>query len=69
MSLLNLLVTVLNRGGAKEKEPWEKGNSWLINTGIKDIVFNVTQVQYRDSYTSENISAGITDISFVVTKV
>lgn len=69
MSLLNLLVTVLNRGGTKEKQPWQKGNSWLINIGIKDIVFNVTQVQYRNTYTSENISAGITDINFVVTKV
>ena len=59
--LLQLLVTILNRSGESEKNPWD--------TGIKDIVFNVIQVQSRKSYTSENISAGITDINFVVTKV
>ena len=69
MFSFNLLMMVLNRSGEPEKQPWEKDNSWLINTGIKDIMFNVTQVQYKNTYTSENILAGITDISFVVTKV
>ena len=65
--LLHLLVTLLNRSGGprSEKEPWEKDNSWLINTKIKPEI-SVKQVVYKDMDTSENISAGITDISIVV---
>lgn len=65
----NLLFLVLSRGGEAEKQPWEKGNSHLINVGIGDINFVVTKVNYTNTFGTENISAGITDITFVVTKV
>ena len=68
MDLIKLLLSVLNNGGEKEKEPWEKGNSWLIRTSILPD-FKVTQVLYKPMYTNENLNAGISDISFVVTKV
>lgn len=65
----NLLMMVLNRSGEPEKQPWEKDNSWLINAGIKDIIFKVTKTKYNDVFTSENISTGIVDISFVPSQV
>ena len=64
----NLLMMVLNRSGEPEKQPWEKDNSWLINAGIKDIVFGVQQVYYKSMYGAENLLVSISDISFVVTK-
>lgn len=69
MSLLNLLVTVLNRGGTKEKEPWERDNGWLISSSVKDIFFNVTPLQYVNTQNSDNILIGINDITFGVTPV
>ena len=68
MNLINLLLSVLNHGGEKEKEPWEKDNSWLIRTSILP-EFRVTQVFYKSMYTDENLNSGISDVSFVVTKV
>ena len=68
MDLINLLLSVLNRSGEKEKEPWEKDNSWLIRTSILP-EFRVTQVFYKSMYANENLNAGISDVSFVVTKV
>ena len=68
MDLINLLLSVLNYGGEKEKEPWEKDNSWLIRTSILP-EFRVTQVFYKSMYANENLNAGISDVSFVVTKV
>lgn len=68
---LRLLLTVLNRPGKsqEEKQPWDKGNSWLIPASISDILFDVKQVYYTNGYNGgENLSAGITDISFVVTQ-
>ena len=68
--LLKLLVTVLNRSGETEtkKKPWEKDNSWLIKAQIQPEI-KVSQVYYKNMYTSENISTSIADISIVVTKV
>lgn len=68
--LLRLLVTILNRNGENqnEKKPWEKDNSWLLQTKIKPEI-NVTKVYYKDMYNSENISAGISNITLLVTKV
>lgn len=63
----NLLFLVLNRAGEQEKQPWQKGNSWIINTGV-NISFIVSKVYYRNAYAIENINVGITDISFTVTK-
>lgn len=71
MDLLRLLVTTLNRNVEPVPPvtpPWEKDNSWLINTSIIP-EFKVSQVYYTDMYESENLTAGITDISFEVTKV
>ena len=68
MDLINLLLSVLNRSGEKEKEPWEKDNSWLIRTSILP-EFRVSQVFYKSRYSDENLNAGISDVSFVVTKV
>ena len=70
MFLLNLLVTLLNRNGevTSEKKPWEKDNSWLVKTSILPEM-KVSQVYYKDRYEAENLTTGITDISFVVTKV
>lgn len=71
MDLLRLLVTTLNRNVepvTPVTPPWEKDNSWLINTTIIP-EFKVIQVYYTDMYESENLTAGITDISFEVTKV
>lgn len=68
--LLRLLVTILNRNGEIEsgKKPWEKDNSWRISPKILP-EFKVSKAYYRDMYSSENITAGITNVSFVVTKV
>ena len=66
MDLLRLLVTTLNRN--REIEPWEKDNSWLINATIVP-EFKVSQVYYTDMHGVENLTTGITDISFEVTKV
>ena len=68
--LLRLLVTILNRNGENqnEKKPWDKDNSWLINTKIKPEI-TVTPVIYRNMYTLEKISTGITDISITVIKI
>ena len=66
----NLLMMMLSRGGEPEKQPWEKDNSWLITTGIKDIVFTVTPLSYKSGYsTNENISTSISDIVFGVQQV
>lgn len=69
MSLLNLLVTVLNRGGTKEKQPWEKDNSWLIRVGILP-EFKVTPLSYKNGYDGEeNITTNISDLVFNVKQV
>ena len=65
----NLLMMVLNRSGEPEKQPWEKDNSWLINAGIKDIMFKVTPLSYKSGYDTENISTSISDIVFGVQQV
>lgn len=62
-------MMILNRSGEPEKQPWQKGNSWLIQTGIKDIIFNVTQLTHRSMYEAENITTGISDIVFDVKQV
>lgn len=62
-------MMILNRSGEPEKQPWQKGNSWLIQTGIKDIIFNVTQIAYQNTQNSENISVGVSDITFDVKQV
>ena len=64
--LLRLLITVL---GKREKQPWERGNSELVSVGIRDVVFAPQRVYYRNSFAEEALSAGITDITFAVTKV
>ena len=69
LPILRLLTTVLSRGGEPEKQPWEKGNSFLISASIADLVFNVTPINYRTGHNIENLVASITDLSFVVTKV
>ena len=38
-------------------------------TSITDATFNIIDVDYVDAFNKENITAGIADISFVVTKV
>lgn len=71
MSLLRLML-ILGKSSkpvTPEKKPWEKGNSWLIPAAIADIVFTVSRVYYTNSYAEESLTAGITDITFVVTKV
>ena len=74
MDLLRLLVTTLNRNREivpptpPEPPPWEKDNSWLINATIVP-EFTVKQVYYTDMHGPENLTTGVTDISFVVTKV
>ena len=71
MDLLRLLVTTLNRNREIEPptpKPWEKDNSWLINATIVP-EFKVAQVYYTDMHGIENLTTGITDISFEVTKV
>lgn len=68
MFLLNLLVSVLNRGGEQEKQPWQKGNSELISVGILP-EFTVTQIAYRAMYEVENISTAISDLFFNVQQV
>lgn len=68
--LLKLLVTVLNRREEIEtkKKPWEKDNSWLINTNLVPSII-VTQVHYKNTKSEEIISTGISDITIVVTKI
>ena len=66
--LLQLLVTILNRSREPEKKPWEKDNSWLINANLVPTIV-VTPINYRNMYTQEHISSGVSDITLVVTKI
>lgn len=65
--LLRFLTTIL--GSKQEKQPWERGNSELVSVGIRDIVFTPQRVYHSNGFAEESLSAGITDITFVVTKV
>lgn len=63
--LIRQLITLFS---GREKQPWEKGNSWLVKAGIADLSFNVQKVTYHDAHDGgENLTAGIADLSFVVT--
>lgn len=66
--LLQLLVTILNRNVEPEKKPWEKDNSWLINTNLVPTIV-VTPISYRNMYTQEHISAGISNVALDVIPV
>jgi hypothetical protein len=63
MDLLRLLLTTLSRSGEKEKEPWEKGNSWLIGMSLQP-EFIVTKIRELTTLNSENITSAITDVIF-----
>lgn len=68
LPILRLLTTVLGRAGEAEKQPWQKGNSWLINTSILP-EFVVTKLSYKNGYSSENLTSGITDVIFTSRQV
>ena len=61
----NLLFLVLSRGGETEKQPWEKGNSWLVTIGATaDVDF--LKVNYNNVNVSENITIGaIANVDFI----
>lgn len=68
MDILKLLLTVLSRSGEKEKEPWEKGNSWLVGVGILP-EFKVTAIRTILTNNSENIVTNLADIKFTPIQV
>ena len=69
-SISRYLLTILNPKGSRQPElkPWQKGNSWLLKSSILP-EFTVIHVFHKHMYTSESISSGITDVSFIVTKI
>lgn len=66
--LFQFLVTILNRSGESEKKPWEKDNSWLINTNLVPSII-VTPISYRNMNSEEHISTSASDIALSVTQV
>lgn len=66
--LLQLLVTILNRSREPEKKPWEKDNSWLINTNLIPSIV-VTPIAYKNIASEEHIMTSVSDIALSVIPV
>jgi hypothetical protein len=69
MFSFHLLSSFINKRRNTEPQPWDgTGNYHRILASIVPL-FSVSKVNYRSAYAEENITAGITDVTFVVTQV
>ncbi len=64
-----LLMAAIMGKKKREPQPWEgTGNYHVISASLIPS-FAVSQVQYRNAYGAENISAGISDVVFAVSHI
>ncbi|MZQ99235.1 MAG: hypothetical protein GT601_16335 [Acidaminobacter sp.] len=69
MFSFHLLSNLINKRLNTEPQPWEgTGNYHRILASIIPS-FSVSKVYYKSAFAEENITAGITDVTFVVTQV
>ena len=69
MFSFHLLSIIINKRRNTEPQPWEgTGNYHRILASIVPS-FSVSKVNYKTAFTEENITVGITDVTFVVTQV
>jgi hypothetical protein len=69
--LRQFLLTILQSKGSSPDvpKPWLKGNSEVIAVGISDLQFDISEVEYTNTFGGDNIVVGISDILLTVTTV